>query len=193
MTVSSGFTNTERPRIAALYWEAFGAKLGRIMGPDRRALRLIARVADPDHALVFRDKSGRVQGVAGFKTAEGAFVGGDLRDFVAIYGIFSGPIRAAALSLLERDEENQRFLMDGICVAGEARGHGVGTSLLEAIAREANARGYQEVRLDVIDGNARARALYERRGFKAVGRQSTGLLAPLVGFRSSTTMVRRLK
>jgi ribosomal protein S18 acetylase RimI-like enzyme len=65
----------------------------------------------------------------------------------------------------------------------------VGTRLLEAIAAEAAARGYREVRLDVIEGNDRARALYERAGYRAIGTQSTGLLRFVFGFRSATTMV----
>jgi len=42
---------------------------------------------------------------------------------------------------------------------------GVGSALLDAVAREAQARGLKEVRLDVIDSNPRAKALYTRKGF----------------------------
>ena len=82
--------------------------------------------------------------------------------------------------------------MDGIFVEPAARGRGVGTLLLQAIANEAAQRGYAEVRLDVIDTNDRARALYERRGFRPVKTNSTGLLRHVFGFRSATTMVLRV-
>ena len=82
--------------------------------------------------------------------------------------------------------------MDGIFVAPEARGQGVGTGLLDAVAAEAQRRGYAEVRLDVVEGNDRARALYEREGFRAVATQSTGVLRHVFGFRSATTMVRQV-
>ena len=164
MTVARGFTEAERPRVAAIYWAAFGGKLGRVLGPRDRAMDFITRVADPAHALTYRDPSGAVQGVAGFKTAEGAFVGGTLGDLAACYGWTGGTWRGLVLSLLERDTEERRFLTDGICVAEAARGRGIGTALLEGLAREAIRRGYGEIRLDVIDRNARARALYERRG-----------------------------
>jgi len=39
--ISSGFTPAERPVIAAMYWDAFGKKLGRVMGPDHRATGLL--------------------------------------------------------------------------------------------------------------------------------------------------------
>jgi L-amino acid N-acyltransferase YncA len=80
--------------------------------------------------------------------------------------------------------------MDGLFVAPEARGQGVGTALIDAITVEAKRRGYEEVRLDVIDTNPRARALYLQEGFKEVGTHSIGWLRVFFGFKSATTMVR---
>lgn len=193
LEVTLGFDDSERNRIAQLYWGAFGAKLGRVLGPEAKALHFIAAALSPDHAYCARDAGGRVLGVAGFKTVKGELVDGGLGDLARAYGIFGALWRTLALSLLSRDEENRRFLLDGLFVAEEARGLGVGSRLLDAIAREAATRGYAEVRLDVIDSNPRARALYERRGFVAMGDSHLGLFAPLFGFRSATTMVRRLR
>lgn len=49
------------------------------------------------------------------------------------------------------------------------RGRGVGSALLVALIKEATVRGYRAISLSVEDGN-RARLLYERVGFDAVGR-----------------------
>jgi ribosomal protein S18 acetylase RimI-like enzyme len=192
MIITKGFPDSDRPRIAALYWEAFGMKLGRTMGPKPKALRFFEAVLHAPHALCARDADGTLLGVAGFKTHQGALVGGSFRDMVAVYGWIGAVWRVALLMALERDTENARFLMDGIFVEPSARGRGVGTLLLQAIADEAAARGYAEVRLDVIDSNDRARALYERRGFRAVNTHSTGILRHIFGFRSATTMVLRV-
>lgn len=59
-----------------------------------------------------------------------------------------------------------------IAVAPEYQGRGVGTALLAALLEEAAARGCREVFLDVRADNDRARALYERFGFEAVGRRA---------------------
>jgi ribosomal protein S18 acetylase RimI-like enzyme len=190
--IDHGFADADRPLIAALYWEAFGAKLGRAMGPRDKALRFFQTALNPSHAICARGTDGRLLGVAGFKTMDGALVGGTFGDMARVYGWIGAAWRVALLAALERDTENVRFLMDGIFVAPEARGQGVGTGLLEAVAAEARRRGYAEVRLDVVEGNDRARALYEREGFRAVATQSTGLLHHVFGFRSATTMVRRL-
>jgi len=190
--IAKGFTDAERPAIAALYWEAFGQKLGRALGPRAKALRFVAAMLDPTQAFCARANDGSLLGVAGFKTRDGALVGGGFADMARVYGLWGAGWRSALLTLLERDSEDRRFLMDGIFVAPPARGSGVGSRLLDAIAQEAALRGYAEVRLDVIDTNIRARALYERRGFHAVGTQRMGPLALIFGFRSATTMVRRI-
>jgi len=188
MTVQLGLPEDLRAQAAALYWQAFGAKLGRVMGPDARALRYLDRVIRADHAIVALD-GGQLLGLVGFKTPQAAFAGGGFADMWAIYG--PGAIwRTGLLHLLERDVDNARFLMDGLCVDQAARGRGVGTALLEAIAIEARRRGYGAVRLDVIDTNPRARALYERQGFVAVKTAGLGVMRHVFGFASATTMVR---
>ncbi|NAZ37249.1 N-acetyltransferase [Rubellimicrobium sp. CFH 75288] len=192
MQIALGFTDAERPEIAALYWEAFGTKLGRALGPRDRALRFVESVLSPRHALCARDAAGRLLGVAGFKTHDGALVGGGLSEMAAVYGWPGALWRMGLLALLARDTENARFLMDGLFVAPHARGQGVGTALLAAVAEEARARGFREVRLDVVEENPRARALYERLGYRAVARRSTGLLRHVFGFSAATTMVLRL-
>ncbi len=191
MIISQGFDDNERTQVAAMYWVAFGQKLGRVMGPEHRAQAFIEDVLDPTHALCARDDAGALLGVAGFKTFESALVGGTWRDLARHYGWFGSTWRIGFLALLERDVENQRFLMDGIFVSEAARGQGVGTALLDAICVEAKARGYAEVRLDVIDNNPRAKALYEREGFVAGGVQTLGPLKYIFGFESAATMVRK--
>ena len=144
-----------------------------------------------DHVFVAL-QDGHLMGLAGFRTAEGSFAGGTADDLRAVYGRAGAPWRGVLLRLLGREVDNARFLMDGICVAPEARGRGIGSRLVEAVCAEASARGYAEVRLDVIDTNWRAKALYERLGFAVAGEERIGPLRHIFGFHSATTMVRRI-
>lgn len=187
--IRNGFPDQARSDVAALYWAAFRDKLGRVMGPNRRALDYLADVMDPTHCLTAWI-DGDLVGIAGFKSQIGALAEGDTKDFTRHYGQISGRLRIAALQLLTRDVENQRFLLDGLCVALPHRGKGVGTALLAAIDAEAARRGYGEIRLDVIDRNLRARALYERQGFAPLKTEDIGLLSKLFGFRRVTAMTR---
>ena len=190
MIVAHGIPAGQTETAARLYWEAFGQKLHRILGPDDRAIAFITANIDPSHVITARDAAGRVIGLAGFKTATGAFVAGGLRDLAAHYGWAGAMWRAGILSLLERDVENTNFLADGIAVDARARGQGVGTALLDALGAEARRRNYPAVRLDVIDTNPRAQALYARVGFTAVKTTSIGPLRHVFGFRHSVTMIR---
>ena len=188
VTVSKGFSPDERPMAAALFWQAFAAKLHKVMGPEERGLAFFEQALNPNFALVARDSYGQILGLAGFKTNEGGLAGGSLSDLARVYGWFGALWRGTVLSVLERDLKPGVFQMDGIFVAAEARGKGVGTTLLSAIKDEARSRGMTEVQLDVIDTNPRAQALYEREGFKPVGYEETGPLRYVFGFSSATKM-----
>ena len=59
-----------------------------------------------------------------------------------------------------------------LAVDERARGRGLGAILLEAALEEARRQGAEEVFLEVRSSNARARQLYESRGFIEVGRRS---------------------
>jgi GNAT superfamily N-acetyltransferase len=74
----------------------------------------------------------------------------------------SGRPAGMASGSLEGDEPPELISM---WVAPFARGTGVGTALIEAVARWAAAVRPGELRLQVIDGNEHAIRLYERSGF----------------------------
>lgn len=189
IVIEPGFSETERGTIAALYWQAFGQKLGRVLGSAERAYAFFAPILNSDFAISARTSDGALLGLAGFKTAQGAMVNGSLGDLCQGYGWFGGAWRALILSVLERKLEPATLLMDGIFVADNARGQGVGTALLRAIKDHARAQGMERVRLDVIDTNPRARQLYVREGFEAAQTEYLGPLRHIFGFSSSTTMV----
>lgn len=182
----------QRRAAAELYWLAFGAKLGRVMGPKPLALAFIERVVQPDHALLALDAAGAVLGVAGFRTAYGSFVGGDLDDLRAVYGRFGAIWRRACLSMLARDTASESITVDGLAVRADARGMGVGSALLEAVCVVAATNGHSAIRLDVIEENLRARALYERHGFAPQARRKSRVTRLLFDFSGVCVMVRQL-
>ena len=188
-TIKPGFWDAERPIIAELYWQAFGAKLNSVLGPTLLAHSFLIDVLDPKFGLVARDTGGRILGVAGYKTNEGALVGGGVSDMTRHYGFLGTLWRVPLLLVLEREVEEGLLLMDGICVTEAARGRGIGSALLEAIKSHATDMKLDAVRLDVIDSNPRARALYQREGFVEEGDTNMGPLQSVFGFRSAKRMV----
>ncbi len=193
--ITKGFPGHLRSSAAEIYFDAFEQKVGWLLGGKDMAIAYIARIMDQNFALsAISDEGGeeKLIGIAGYKTAEGTFVGGGFSNLAASFGFFSSLWRGPMLWLLDRDVEPGVLLMDGIAVAASQRGKGTGAKLLDAIACHAKTSGHQYVRLDVIDNNPRARALYERHGFEAKDTDELGLLKHLFGFSSSTQMVLRV-
>lgn len=191
MELRAGLPDALRAEAAALYWNAFGGKLGRVLGPERLALAFVERVMRADHCIVALGPEGLL-GLAGFKTPEGSFAGGSPADLRAVYGRWGGVWRSGVMQLLGGEADSLRFLLDGLCVRPDMRGRGIGSALLAAICDEGRARGYGAVRLDVVDTNPRARALYERRGFVLDRSTPIGPLRLVFGFRAAHTMVHQL-
>lgn len=61
--------------------------------------------------------------------------------------------------------------IQGLAVAEEARGQGLGRALIRAAVEEARERGARRLSLRVLGHNAPARALYESEGFTVEGVQ----------------------
>lgn len=188
-----GVSDAARKDAVTLFWTAFKGKLLPVMKPESSAIAFFNQVIDPNFAISAVGDDGVLLGIAGFKTARGSFMGGDLKDLASVYGWIGGTWRGVILSLLERPLQANTLLMDGIFVAPNARGRGIGTALLSAIKDKAETLGCDEVRLDVIDTNPRARHLYERQGFAAQDTTDIWLFRHIFGFRRSTTMIHTIE
>lgn len=175
-----------------LYWQAFEGKLGRLLGPRERALRLIASVMQPDHGFAVLSPQGDVVGVAGFRSPRGGFVPLLPSAIRREYGRFGAWWRLAALYLISEAPDPDRFLIEGLAVHPDWRSRGLGSRLITALSHEARLHGYPALRLDVAEQNTRARALYERLGFHTIERQSHWHLAPIFRMTGSRAMELRL-
>lgn len=188
ITIHAGIAPAEREEAARLYWLAFGGKLGRVMGPETKALAFIRRVMLPGHAFVATDATGRVLGVIGCRTVQGAFIGGTYDDLRAVYGTYGAWWRARALSVLAQELPADEIVVDGLAVAPDCRGKGVGAALTRALIDAARDRHFRAMHLDVIEGNLPARELYDWIGFRQSGIRRSRLTAAIYGFRTCHTM-----
>ncbi|MEW2574868.1 GNAT family N-acetyltransferase [Streptomyces syringium] len=189
MTVQRGIPAGTERRAAELYWDAFGRKLGPALNPPDKAVPFIAAHLNADRAVCAL-LDGQLVGLAGYQLGGRAFTGGSAADVLRVYGHLRGLHRLLLLTLFERHPAPGQLVMDGIAVDPGLRGRGVGSLLIEEVAAVAAEQDRREIRLDVIDTNPRARALYERRGFTAVRTERTPYLRGLLGFGAVTTMRR---
>ena len=58
-TLHHGLPADLRDQAVALYWQAFGAKLGRVMGPEDKALRYLSHVMRLENGIGALDGHGR--------------------------------------------------------------------------------------------------------------------------------------
>ncbi|MCD7437405.1 GNAT family N-acetyltransferase [Streptomyces lincolnensis] len=189
VTLRRGVPAGAERRAAELYWDAFGRKLGPALNPPDKAVPFLAAHLNTDRAVCAL-LDGRLVGLAGYQLDGRALTGGSASAVLRAYGHLRGLHRLLILALFERRPAPGQLVMDGIAVDPRLRGRGVGSLLIEEVAAVAAERDCREIRLDVIDVNPRARALYERRGFKAVRTEHTPWLRGLLGFGAVTTMHR---
>lgn len=190
VTLRVGLPEEMRRRAARLYLDAFDKKLGPILGRDRRAVAYLEDILRPSQALVAVDRYGVLLGLAGFHTDHGGLVGGSFGDLYRWYGLWGACWRSTLMAFFTRAPQSGQLLMDGVVVSPECRGKGVGSKLLEGVEQIAKAQELEQVRLDVVDTNPRARALYERKGFVPAGEEGVWPFHWLFGFRRSITMVK---
>ena len=182
-----------RREAAKLYLDAFDRKLGPILGRDARAVGYLAQTLQLSKSIAAIGPEGELLGLAGFHDDRGGFVGGGWHDLKQHYGLIGAVWRGVLLSLFERTPEPSQLLMDGVVVSANSRGMGIGTELLNGVGEVARARELSLIRLDVVDTNPRAQALYARNGFVPAGEQSVWPFHWLFGFRKSLTMEKALE
>jgi ribosomal protein S18 acetylase RimI-like enzyme len=170
-----------------IYCEALTQKLAPFFGTAAGAAEFLTPHLRADRAVT-AILDGRIAGVSGYHLDGAGLFEPRFAHFRARFGLGGATWRVFGLSLLEKEEATDTLAMDGIAVAGHARGQGIGTALLASVAGIARAAGKKLVRLDVIDTNPRARALYERFGFKASGTRDLGPFRHIFGFRTATSM-----
>ena len=190
-TIVHGLPAGHEHAAAKLYWEAFGQKLGKLLGPADRGTHFFAATVNSPSIFAAIGTDDTLLGVSAVQLNGKGFTDAGLSDLFKHYGI--GALwRMVPLAMLERTPPTDTLQMDGICVSAAARGMGVGTALLDAVFQCARDNDLSKVTLDVINTNPRAKALYERKGFVAVSEETTSILKPLLGFDSATSMVKKV-
>ena len=187
-----GLPESLKPDAAKIYAQAFSRKLQKVIGEEEVLVRLLAEGMQSDRAIIAL-QDGDLVGVLGLNFDGRSLASMHLRSFVQEFGPIRGFFKALLADILfERKTQQGVLLMDGIAVASQARGQGIGSGLFQQLLDFAQSKNYQRIRLDVIDENPKAKRLYEKLGFKAVNHQNTWYLKWLIDVSGSTTMLKTL-
>ncbi|POM26215.1 putative acetyltransferase [Actinomadura rubteroloni] len=187
MFTRMGLPESARSDAARLYWAGFTRKLAPVVGGGR-TVGVLADALVP--AQVMGAWNGdRLVGIACLQDGPEPPLRLDRTGFRREFGILRGGWRRLLSTFVtSRPPGADELLLDVLAVSPEARGLGVGTTLLSAVADEARTRGRHRVKLEVVDTNPRAKALYERFGFRTVDTVRTPYLRRLLGFGAVDTM-----
>ncbi len=147
-----------------LYFNSLKEKLGPVLGDDSRAQEVLeSNLATKQCLVAICDQN--LVGVLGIQTDKGGFINPTLNKMVKVYGKVGGIFRLIGLALLHHKTASDELYVDGVAVADEMRGKGIGSQLFELLERIASKKGIRTISVEVIDSNPRAKALYERLGF----------------------------
>lgn len=189
VNISVGLPPSAVAKIAALYFDIFPRKLGLVLG-RRDGVAMIADHLNADRLIVAREGD-QVVGIAGLKYNGTGFVAPDRRGFLERYGPLIGRVRAALWASVQTIPRPHQLLLEGLGVQADRQGRGIGTALLEAVDGRARELDKTEVILEVVDTNLRARALYERLGYRIVHTTRRWMFR-LAGFSAAHLMLRQL-
>jgi GNAT superfamily N-acetyltransferase len=178
-------TDADAAVVADLYLATFTKELTAVFG--QAAEEMVRRAVHPDTALV-ACIGDHIVGFAALADRERRFVQPQPVDFHDLYGPLVRRVRAWMWSRSTTTPRPQQLLLEGLALEPIARGKGVGSRLLEAVDERARDLGRSEIILEVIDANPRAKALYERHGYRTVT-TVTSAWYRLAGFGSFDLMI----
>ena len=193
LAIRRGLSEGQRAAAAAILWDAFAGKLGRVLRSREDAVAALAPGLDPT-ATVTATSNGELVGVMTLKDHELEALRPRWSDFARVYGRVRGAVRLALLGLLDGSAEQGTLSVDALAVAESARGKGVGGALLAEAERIAEEREHGSLKLEVLAANEGAIRLYQRTGYRIV--RTSRLWPPLstlFGFRHYHLMTKDLR
>jgi len=185
--IRQGIPEGMRAEAARLYAGVFAVKYRTLIGSGPRAERIIAASLCLSQSFAALHQ-GRLVGLAGYNRHNAHFLTLGVAVLIREFGLLPGLWRFFLHVCQRKRLPRRELLIDGIVVADDWRGRGLGSLLIERLAHLAQLRGLAGLRLGVVDTNPRARQLYERLGFVLLETRYYRLLRGWIPFTSLLVM-----
>lgn len=170
--MSQRLNNKEKLEIARILVDTFREKIAYIwiMTSDReKAIRIIQNHLNSTQCFVERINE-KIVGVCSIETKESApFIDIPRQTFLNEFGLVGGTWRFLTYQIYKASQgaiSEDMIHIDLLAVDSSARGKGIGKILLHKVEILANRIRKNQLMLEVIDSNPKAKSLYERQGFK---------------------------
>ena len=181
-----------KTRASELVYEAFQKKINSVIKEKEKAIRIIIKSIKYS-AGFYAVYENSLVGMAGTQSKGNRFIKAKFSYFHEEYGFFKALIKKIyfnfdSLGTIKKDE----LELTAISVQKEMRGKKIGTKLINNIILFAKNRGYNKLKLTVVDTNPLAKKLYETIGFISHKTKNYGFLTRSAGFEEVTHMVKKL-
>ena len=181
-----------KPLAIDIFLHGFHPKIEHLMLRPKswdQARRVYLDGADFSSAL-YAFSGNTLVGVLGIHHQETRFIHLHFPTLKKEFGIMGGVIRKLTGSVFKdlHPLARNEMRVQAIAVSPEARGQGVGTALLDAFFKHGFDKGCSVFRLEVVNTNTRAKALYKTLGFETCGQIPFGPIAWRAGFSSQYRM-----
>ena len=197
IVIEHGLPEDLRGQAAEIFEEAFGDKMRMAVRDKEKRMEFLRRSYVATNGIIAR-REDTLLGMAGLSSRGAPYSGGllgdswDIRPHRDLLGWLGAMWAVWGTRMADHRPKADEIYVDGIAVSPDARGLGIGTRLLHETTAIARTHGKPFVRLDVIDTNPRAQALYERVGYKVTKVQSFRYKERWVGFGGMISMELRV-
>lgn len=188
LTIRPAYTG-DIPAIARLMVQLFHAEMpGTLRGSLDAQEALLRFTLERSSNAMFRryivvNTADHVLGTASLRLARDRLIAsmppGTMREARKLLGmieacrLFSALVRSSLAP--ETALNGQEAFIHSVVVEEQARGHGVGAWLISEIERTARLEGARAAKLRVVVGNEGAKRLYQRLGYRVIGRTPSQL------------------
>lgn len=163
VTIHSGISETQKPKVAEIIYEALGTKLRPIFGPKENGISLFSKHLCNERIIVALEDE-TIVGVAGLQYKGKDFI--DISFWQLLRRVKWRILTFLFVNLVYfSGVTSKEILVSVLAVDSTVRGKGVGSALMTFIIDFARSHQYDRVFLYVVDIDKEAKAFYEKIGF----------------------------
>jgi len=189
--IADNINENQRIRAIEILYYAFEQKIRALIKSREKALAIYDMALRNRHVFyAFLD--GNVAGLIGLQYGNENFLEFKYRDLRKYFNPLQSYFIYIIYKLTSPKIKNDVLRIDSIAVDKSFRSLGIGTQLINKVFEFARTKGFKEVVLEVINTNPRAKALYERIGFKKTKIVRYYFLTRSAGFSSEYIMSHKL-
>lgn len=169
-------------RVAKLIYETDGVVFPILFGKKEKGIKKISKLIKMENnsfsynnIFCYLNEKGEIEGVLIAYKNKGLKEEVDFKNAFSTIELVKFCIKALIVEPIIQLETSSDLYIQNICVNEENRGRGIGSKLIDYYISFAENSDFASVCLDVASKNKNAISLYERKGFKILGKQRIGI------------------